>query len=439
MEKTQVTQIVKTKDGDEALLLQRVFIAVQSGPDKGKKFLMETPCIRIGTGPECELQLSDSSVSRAHLEIKATHLGLMIRDLDSTNGTLQGGLIIKEAMVTGTVTLEVGESRIRIKPLDESIEIPLSMKTSVGGLMGQSQQMRQIFAILERVAPSSMTILLEGESGTGKDVAAQAIHALSGRVGAPMVIVDCGAIPHTLIESEIFGHEKGSFTGASSTHIGAFEAADGGTLFIDEIGELPLTLQPRMLRLLENQQVKRIGAAHYRKVDVRVIAATNRNLLVEVDEGRFRQDLYFRVSVMKILMPSLRERPEDILMLAHHFAEELHQDPHVVFPEDIASLLTSHAWPGNVRELRNMVERLTLLPDLAVEDLKGQGAADPKPHVGALAELPFHEARRRWQDLFERQYLSIHMAKSEGKVARAAQSANLPRQTFYRLMRRHGL
>ena len=439
MEKTLVTEIVRHTDGSEFLRLQRFFITVQRGPDKGQKFLMETPRICIGTGPECELRLTDSSISRAHLEIRATEQGLVIRDLDSTNGTLQGGLLVREAVVTGQVTLELGESRVRIKPLDDTIEIPLSMKQEVAGLLGKSQQIRRVFALLEQVADSAMTVLLEGESGTGKDVAAQALHALSKRAAGPLVIVDCGAIPPSLIDSEIFGHEKGAFTGASDTHIGALEAANGGTLFIDELGELPLALQPRLLRFLENQQVKRIGANRYRQVNVRVVTATNRNLLEDVEEGRFRQDLYFRISAMRIQLPPLRERPEDILMLARHFAEELHHDPDAVISDSVANLLVSHTWPGNVRELRNMVERITLLPDLAVEDLKQSAAAEPTPHLGSLAALPFHEARRRWQDLFERQYLGIHISLSEGKVAQAAKSADLPRQTFYRLMHRHGL
>jgi len=439
MEKTQVTEIVRHTDGSEFLRLQQVHVTVQRGPDKGKKFVMEAPRMLIGTGPECDLRLSDSSVSRAHLELRATERGMQVRDLDSTNGTLQGGMLLRDGIITGQVTLEVGESRVRIKPLDETVEIPLSTRTEVAGLLGQSQQMRQVFALLERVAESSLTVLLEGESGTGKDVAAQALHALSGRAAGPLVIVDCGAIPATLIDSEIFGHEKGAFTGAATTHVGALEAADRGTLFIDEIGELPLALQPRLLRFLENQQVKRIGANRYQQVDVRVIAATNRNLLAEVEEGRFRQDLFFRLSAMRIEMPSLRERPEDILLLARHFAEELQHDPDAVITESVASLLVSHSWPGNVRELRNMVERLALLPELAVRDLEGELAADPQPHLGSLARLPFHEARRRWQDLFERQYLSVHIAQSNGKVAQAAQQAGLPRQTFYRLMHRHGI
>jgi transcriptional regulator with GAF, ATPase, and Fis domain len=244
------------------------------------------------------------------------------------------------------------------------------------------------------------------------------------------------------MESELFGHERGAFTGAHEARAGALQAADGGTLFLDEVGELPPELQPKLLRFLETQEVRPLGKTAYQKVSVRLIAATNRRLAQEVKEGRFRQDLFFRLSVVRVELPPLRVRPEDILLLAYAFAESGQRDPRTIITDDIAALLTSHAWPGNVRELRNVVERITVLPELAIASLRDEScgaAAAGAPTIGSLLRLPFHEARRRWQDLFERQYLSAQVQRAGGVISHAAAAAGLPRQTFHRLLRQHGL
>jgi len=441
MDEILVTKLVQRPDGTEHLVLRQARVAVKRGPDKGRQLVVDRPRVRIGTAPDCDLQLSDEAVSRYHLELRATDRGYLLRDLGSTNGTRAGGLQLVEALITEPVLLELGSTRLQFSPSDDSVEIPLSPRGSFGGLLGQSRQMRQVFAILERVAPSRSTILLEGESGTGKEVAAQAIHQASQHAEGPFVVVDCGAIPATLIESELFGHEKGAFTGAEHGRKGALEQADGGSVFLDEVGELPTELQPRLLRFLESQEVKPIGSSRHRKVDVRIIAATNRNLTVEVSEGRFRQDLFYRLSVVRVELPSLRERPEDIVLLARHFAELLDKDPRAVVAPEISGLLMAYSWPGNVRELRNVVERVSLLPELATQLLQESSEASPAPAptIGSLASLTFHEGRRRWQDTFERQYLAAQMARSDNVVKSAAESSQLPRQTFHRLLRKHGL
>ena len=439
MEDTAATRLVQRPNGTQLLLLRQARLRVTEGPDRGRELLMDRPRVVVGSGEGCDLVLADAAVSREHLEVRATERGYLLKDLESTNGTLVGGVWLREALAVGPAALRLGETVLQLVPTAETVEIPLSSRGQLGDLLGQSVAMRQVFAVLERVAPTGSTVLLEGESGTGKEVAARAIHALSPRAEGPLVVVDSGAIPASLIESELFGHEKGAFTGANEARAGAFEEADGGTLFLDEIGELPLELQPRLLRFLERQEVKRVGAARHRPVDVRVVAATNRKLAGEVEAGRFRQDLFYRLSVVRLELPPLRERPDDIVLLAYHFAERFGPDPRQIVTDEVAALLVSYPWPGNARELRNVVERLAVMPELAAEELR-QSARPPAPAaIGSLGDLAFHEARTRWQDLFEQQYLAQQLSRAGGVVSHAAATAGLPRQTFHRLMRRHGL
>ncbi len=443
IDRTGATRIISKPDGSEALVLERARIQVLKGPDKGKELLIEGPRVRIGTGGECELQLSDAAVSRRHLELCATPEGLLLRDLGSTNGTLVAGVRLQRALLTGPATLVLGQTTLKVSPTKELLELRLSARTSFGGLLGRGPAMRQIFAVLEQVAPTDSTVLLEGESGTGKEVAADALHRASRRAEEPMVVVDCGSIPPTLIESELFGHERGAFTGAAEARAGALEQADRGTLFLDEIGELPLELQPRLLRFLESGKVKRLGASQPLQLDVRVVAATNRHLAHEVKRRAFREDLFYRLAVVRLELPPLRERLEDLPLLAHHFLERLARDPAAVLTDEILGVLRAHAWPGNVRELRNVVERLVLLPEQALsvlrQEIRGGAGAGASGGIGDLIELPYHEARTLWQEKFERQYLAAQLERAGGVVTHAATKAELPRQSFHRMMRRHGL
>jgi transcriptional regulator with GAF, ATPase, and Fis domain len=434
------TKIIQRPDGSEALLLRKAALEVLEGPDKGRRATLEQPRLVIGSGVECGLRLTDPTVSNHHVELTATESGYLVRDLGSTNGTLVGGVrVLSEVLVSSQIDLSIGQSRLRVSPTADTVELPLSLRSSFGELLGQSSQMRQIFAILERVASADSTVLLEGESGTGKELAAHSIHEHSSRREQPFMVIDCGAIPANLLESELFGHERGAFTGAHATRKGALEEADGGTVFLDEVTELPLDLQPKLLRFLERRQIKRVGASRHSTIDVRVVAATNRSLSAEVEAGRFREDLFYRLSVVRVEIPPLRDRQEDIRLLAHFFAQQHNPDSHEIITGEIESLLLSHRWPGNVRQLRNMVERLSVLPELATMALREEGEPSLTPSIGRLAELPFHEARRRWQEIFERQYLTTQLDRSQGVVTRAAESAGLPRQSFHRLLRRHGL
>ncbi len=439
MDRTQATKLLQKPDGSEALLLRRARLSVIKGPDRGTELSLDRARISVGTGAHCDLRLSDSSVSRVHFELQATDAGYLLRDAGSTNGTCVDGVRLQRAVLTGATTLTLGETSIRLQPSDEVVEIPLSRRGQIGGLLGRSVAMRQVFATLEAVAPSDSTVLLLGESGTGKEVAAEAVHSTSPRSEGPLEVLDCGAIPAGVIEAELFGHERGAFSGADRARAGALERAHGGTLFLDEVAELPLPLQPRLLRFLERQQVKRLGGARHRQVDARVVAATNRPLASEVEQGRFREDLYYRLAVVCVELPPLRDRPEDVVLLAHHFAGRHTTDPSELITDEIAGLLAAYHWPGNARELRNVVERLAVAPELGLRSLRREQGAPASPTMGALEDLPFHEARRRWQDAFERQFLERAMERAGGVVSRAAEEVGLPRQTMHRLLKQHGL
>jgi transcriptional regulator with GAF, ATPase, and Fis domain len=439
--RTTATRIIEKPDGNQFLLVRRLEVKVLKGPDAGQEQTFEQSRLCFGTGDECDLRLTDSSVSRCHVELTATDQGLQLRDLASTNGTLVGGVALQSALLVEPVTLALGATLLSITPHEDEVEIPISRRFRFGDLLGQSTVMRELFATLERVSQSDVTVLLEGESGTGKEPAARSIHDASTRRNGPFVIVDCAGIPATLIESELFGHARGSFTGADADRAGALELVDGGTLFLDEVGELPMALQPRLLRFLETREVKRVGESRYRNVDARVIAGTNRVIADEVKRGTFRADLYYRLSVVRVRMPPLRDHPEDIALLAHHFAEQLVRDPRDVITDETIPLLVAHSWPGNVRELRNVVERLALVPELALESLSESDVAPPgtAPEIGLLSDLGFHAARTRWLQIFERQYLSAQLDKAQGVVAAAARLAQIPRQSFHRMLKRHRL
>lgn len=458
---TAATRIISAPDGTSHLELCRARLSVLEGPDAGLELRLDVPRIRIGTGRDCDLCLKDPAVSRDHLELIATPKGFELRDLGSTNGTFVSGVRLHLVTLLRTTKIRLGETAIEVAFTDETVRIELSSRGTFGRLLGESTAMRRVFAVLEKIARTETTVVLEGESGTGKELAAEALHDESPRRDRPFIVVDCGAIPANLMESELFGHERGAFTGAERARIGAIEAANGGTIFFDEIGELPLELQPRLLRFLESMEVKPVGSAQHRKVDVRVIAATNRKLADEVKQGRFREDLFYRLSVVRIELPPLRERPEDVLLLAMSFAERFARDPRSVITDEMVTLLRNHEWPGNVRELRNVVERLAVVPAHGLADLR-ERAGGAAPVVGAAVgrapapmaapavegststlgeyiELPFHEARTRWQERFERQYLLEQLDRAGGVVARAARQSELPRQSFHRLLKRHGL
>jgi DNA-binding NtrC family response regulator len=432
--------VITRPDQSLALLVRKARLKVVKGPDKGLQRDLSAHGLVVGTAADCDLVLTDPAVSRRQFELLPQEAGFRLRDLQSKNGTLVGGHRVGELTLADSEDIAVGTSRLRLQVLQGHDEYPLSASSAFGPLLGRSVAMRQVFAVLERAAQNDATVLLEGESGTGKDLAAETLHRYSARRDGPFAVVDCGAVQSTLVESELFGHAKGAFTGAHQSRPGAFEAADKGTLFLDEIGELDPALQPKLLRLLERRELKRLGENHYRSVDVRVIAATNRDLTSEVAAGRFREDLFYRLSVLRLRIPPLRERREDIGLLARSFVQKLRPelDPTEVVSSQVLTLLMSHDWPGNVRELRNVVERLLLFPDRPDAALGGLAAEASAPEPD-LMQLPFHEARQQWTERFERQYLVAMLDAHRGVIAQAARAAGIPRQTFHRLLGKHRL
>ena len=306
--------------GGPTLHLRRCRISFEEeGREIDRSFDQGT--ITIGAMDDNDLVVSDDTVSRYHCRIVQEETGYVLYDLGSTNGTFINKVRVREGYLRSGCTVGLGQTELKFFAGEEEVEIVPSRKETLGELVGKSPKMREIYAILDKIAPTNTTVVIEGETGTGKEVVAQQIHKMSLRASGSLMVFDCGAVPPNLIESELFGHEKGSFTGAIQTRQGLFEMGDGGTVFLDELGEMPLDLQPKLLRALEQREIRRVGSNRSLKVDVRIIAATNRNLEDEVRAGRFRQDLFYRLSVVRIILPPLRERPDDIPLLARHFLQ----------------------------------------------------------------------------------------------------------------------
>jgi transcriptional regulator with PAS, ATPase and Fis domain len=441
------TRIISPTPGAESISVRCARLRVARGPDKGLTLDFGTRrSAVIGTASEADVVLTDDSVSFRHAELRAEEQGYVLRDLGSTNGTRVGGVRIREVILDGKVTaISLGETDLQLATSREEVQHPLSSAGRFGTILGRSEAMREMFAVLERAADGDSTILLEGESGTGKEAIAESVHALSPRGKHPFQVVDCGSIPPTLIESELFGVQAGAFTGANRDRPGAIEEASSGTLFLDEIGELPLEMQPKLLRVLERRQVKPVGAAKFVDVDFRVIAATNRDLTKLVADGKFRSDLFYRLAVVQVKVPPLRHRRDDIPLLAQHFATVLRGNvPSLqakgVLTQSLLAAFMAYSWPGNVRELRNAVERLIALGDLAAapspspsSDAMGAGRA------GAGNVTDYQAARRTAIERFERDYCKTLLDSASGVVARAAERSGISRQMFHRLLRKHGI
>jgi hypothetical protein len=329
--------VIRTASGFK-LRSRKIRIEIIEGPDHGRTVELLGPQVSVGSGRGCDLVLADKTVSKRHMSLRVDGDGIRVIDAGSRNGTDLDGIQVRDAFARPDSRIAIGTTTLRLRLLSDMIELPLSNRDRFGGMLGGSAAMRQVFAVLERIAVTDATVLIEGESGTGKELVAEAVHDESERASRPFIVFDCSAVSASLIESELFGHIKGAFTGAQNDRVGAFEAADGGTLFLDEIGELPLDLQPKLLRALERLEVRPVGCNEPRRVDVRIVAATNRSLASEVDHGRFREDLYYRLAVIHLTLPPLRERADDIPMLVQHFCKQLARR----FPDDQRA--ASHRW-----------------------------------------------------------------------------------------------
>ena len=428
------TRLLEVTDG-KTLTMAGARLVVVRGPDTGASVRLESEETTVGTGAGATLVLTDATVSRHHVSLQALADGWLVTDLDSTNGTRLDGRRIRAAYVAPGDKIQLGATTLRLEADKRAVDLALSERGSFGRLIGKSIAARRLFALLERVAPETATVLLSGETGSGKDLAAEALHEAGPRAAGPFVVVDCGALVNNLLESELFGHEKGAFTGAVSARAGAFEQADGGTLFLDEIGELPRDLQPKLLRVLERREIRRIGAIEPRAVDVRILAATNRDLKVAVNQGLFREDLFHRINVVSIRVPPLRERMDDVPLLAEHLWREQTGDPHEVLPDALRSAFLAYHWPGNVRELRNKVERAAMLVRAGryTDALSGIG------EVRLDAPFPFREAKAAAIESFERTYLKALLERARGNISEAARIAAMDRVHLTRLVQKHQL
>jgi transcriptional regulator with PAS, ATPase and Fis domain len=419
-----------------AFRIWSVELNVVAGPARGQKLVLKSGAAKVGSAPGNDLHVQDRTVSRVHCEVRVRPDGVTVRDLGSTNGTVVDGVRLRDADVPAGTNLRLGDTVIRVDVGDEPIVLEVSDRTSFGELVGQSIEMRRLYAILERVALTDATVLVLGETGTGKDVVARSIHAASPRANGPFVTVDCGAIPENLIESELFGHARGSFSGAIADRKGVFEEANGGTLFLDEIGEMPMSMQPKLLRAIERRAVRRVGTNVERPVDVRIVAATNRTLANSVNDGTFREDLYYRLAVVEALLPPLRARREDIPLLAQHFHSRVLGRTGEL-PQEFVAMLLQRSWQGNVRELRNFIERSVSLGWIDAP----RRPSVPPPSVGPNVplDLPLKEARTAWIESFETVYVRAMLEKTGGNVTHAAERAGVSRRFLQRLMARLGM
>ena len=403
----------------------------------------------LGAASSCELVIDDPKVSRRHTELCAVEGGVRVRDLGSTNGTWWNGSRVTEVVVPGGTVLGLGGAQVRISAA-EALVVPPSERERFGAMAGRSLAMRELFAVLELAAPSDATVLVEGESGTGKELAARAIHDHSPRARGPFVVVDCSAISEQLIDSHLFGHVRGAFTGAERDRKGAFVEATGGTLFLDELGELPLPAQAKLLRALEAQTVQPVGADRPVAVDTRVVAATHRDLARMVAAKEFRFDLFYRLAVVHVSLPPVRERLEDLPALVAAIYAASSSGPGAARAVDPGPIdgdnlerLRRHAWPGNVRELRNVLERAWAMSggQVPFRELRLWVEPQAPPETGELVDttLPFKDAKERWNDHFERRYLAAVHAANGGNITRAAEHAGINRRHFRELLYKHGL
>lgn len=423
-------------------------LSVLSGPDQGKSWLLDAsaaPRLLVGKGPSCEVRLGDPAVSRRHAAIELAGDFVRLTDLGSTNGTWVNRVSVVEVRLFGGEHVQVGNTVLGVERRGEA-PARESSQTHFGGLIGESPEMRRLYPLCARLAASTIPVIIEGETGTGKEALAEAIHAEGARAAGPFVVFDCTAVPASMMEAELFGHERGAFTGAVQRHVGVFEQAHGGTLLIDEIGDLDLALQPKLLRAIERSEFRRIGGQQALRVDVRILAATRRNLDREVEAGRFRDDLFHRLAVGRIELPPLRHRRGEVAVLARAFSSALGGGESTI-PPHVFEQWEEYSWPGNIRELRNAVARYLALGEtfaLAPPSSRSvaEGSGSPGADVAATVDhtiakgLPLVRARQKVIDVFEKRYLEAILARHGGVVTQAAQAAGIARRHFQRLRAR---
>lgn len=490
-------------DGEGPLIASHALrLRIVEGPDRGREIGPLARACSLGSGGDNDVVLADPTVSRRHCEIHLRGGRYLLRDCNSTNGTRVNDTPVLEAYLSPGDRVILGSTAISFCPLERWERLQTPQRTGFGDLVGESETMLEVYSMLERVACTDLSCLLRGETGTGKELAARAIHGASSRAAKPFIVVDCGALSESLIEAEFFGHERGAFTGADRFRKGVFEAAAGGTVFLDEIGELPLHLQPKLLRVLERQEVRRLGSSVEISVDVRIVAATHRAMEHMVQQGAFREDLYYRLAEVIVSLPPLRERLTDLPLIATKILKDCaaHSGKRSAprLTSSALAALQARTWPGNVRELRNTLRRVVAMSrsdEIRAEDLfpsagspgpyiasnptydrltpapepyrpgrAAQGATAPQARPGSVpppqpgnASLPappmpaaplnlpidggltLREARERWSAPLERSYLERILKAHDGDMAVAAEHAGIHRKSLERLLRQHGI
>jgi len=417
------------------LPVRSLTVEVTEGADTGATATGDA--ITIGTADGADLRLTDPTVSRYHAELRRDDRGIVVVDTGSTNGTWVGAVRIDRGHVGAGAVVRVGATSIRVGDA-APVEVEMLTADGLGGMVGRSPAMRRLMAQIARAAQSDVSVLITGESGTGKELVARALHDLGPRHGRPLVTVDCGSLPATLVASELFGHERGAFTGADRQHVGAFEAADGGTVFLDEIGELEPSIQAALLGALERRKIRRLGGRAEIPVDIRIIAATHRDLRAEVNRAAFRLDLYYRLAVVTLRTPALRERPDDIPLLVEHFLRDAGWDDPVetLISEPAMDRLCKHHYAGNVRELRNLVEAAVAMGEPPALTASTPVPAGPGPTVAIELALPYKQARAAVVDAFEAHYLDALLARTGGNVSAAARVAQMTRSHLIELLQK---
>jgi DNA-binding NtrC family response regulator len=414
-------------------------LRVVEGPAAGRAFAIDSAQpsrILIGESPACEIRLGDRQVSRRQAALDLMGRRLRITDLGSSNGTFVDGVQVLDACLHGGEIVRVGASALAVERQEAAtLLVKPSTATCFGRFLGASAAVRRLYPFCERLGASTVPVVIEGETGTGKEVLAEALHEMGPRAQKPFVVFDCAGVPPNLMESELFGHERGAFTGAVGARKGVFELASGGTLLIDEIGDLDLPLQAKLLRVVERSDVRRLGADRPIPVDVRLLAATRRDLDQEVQAGRFRDDLFHRLAVTRIELPPLRQRTGDVTLLARAFWKDLGGSPRGPTAEQLLRWETD-PWPGNVRGLRNAVARQIALGELASEAPSDEAApppaaGDPDFLAAILRDgLPLPRARERVVQTFERMYIERILEQHGGDTARAAAASGIARRYF---------
>ena len=452
------THAISLDDLTQVIQVEICLLRVITGKKAGQVLNASKDVIRIGAHPKCDLMIDDDTVSRFHCEIRKESGHYILSDQESTNGTYVGNLRIREVYLHAGCEFKIGNTILNFSPQIEDIKVESSQRSIYGSLIGASEQMRSLYGMLDKIAPSDLSVVIQGETGTGKELVAQALHEQSRRNQKPLVVFDCSAVPEHLIESELFGHEKGSFSGAIRTHQGVFEQAEGGTLFLDELGELSIHLQPKLLRALESGVIRRVGGERSVRVDVRVVSATNRNLQDMVEEGTFRQDLYYRLAKVHIQLSPLRDRGEDVVLIAQHFIQRLNEKNkgfrHIQgLHQSAQSALKSWRWPGNVRELRNVIERAYTFadhPHIYAEDLSHhiqQVQSKQTSEIIGFSTIDFDvpesfslkEAKERIIASFEKEYLLQLLDKHRYNISAVSREAGIDRRHVYRLLKKYDL